>query len=170
VLLKFQELLSDGAIGILIISIILCLVRFNKITLLFKVLFAFLILNLSTELIADYYWSRKWNNLHLLHLYTLLEFILLSWFYKIVLKEIEIVQKYFWYFLFFISSLVIANSIFLQPIEGFNSNAKALVQLILISYAVIYIYSYSLKLEEVNRQTQAIRLIKFEQFVYFFIR
>lgn len=166
-LLKFQEILSDSAIGILVFSIILCLIRFRRIDFLFKILFAFLILNLLTELVADYFWRRKMNNLPLLHLYTLFEFLLISWFYKIVLKEIKWVQKYFWYFVFFVSLLVISNSIFLQPIYGFNSYAKTLVQLIFISYAVTYIYSYSLKLEKTSEETQAIRLINAAVLIYY---
>ncbi|MFT6320486.1 MAG: hypothetical protein ACJAT4_001411 [Granulosicoccus sp.] len=165
-LLKIQEILSDSAIGVLIFSIILCLIRIKRVKFLFKILLAFLILNLLTELVADYFWRRKMNNLPLLHLYTLFEFVLLSWFYKIVLRENKWIQKYFWSFIFFISVLVISNSIFLQSIYGFNSNAKTLVQLILISYAVIYIYSYSLKLEEVNENTKAIRLINAAILIY----
>ena len=166
-LLKFQEILSDAAIGILVISIILCLIRFNRLTFLFKILFAFLILNLFTEIAADYFWNRKMNNLPLLHVYTFCEFILFSWFYKIVLNENRWMQKYFWHFIFFVSILVIANSIFLQSIYGFNSYAKSLVQLILISYAVIYIYSFSLKLESINQQTHAIRRINAAVLIYY---
>jgi len=81
------------------------------------------------------------NNMPLLHLYTLVEFIFISLFYKEILaKEIKY-GKYFHYFIILLALIIIGNSISIEPLTGFNTNAKGLTQVVIISYAVIYFFN-----------------------------
>ena len=102
--------------------------------------------------------SHQGNNLPLLHLYTLGEFLLWSFFFKTVLGKDSWLNKYFVPFLMGITGLVVANSVFLQPIWGFNSHAKTLVQLIIIVYALVFAFHYA----EFNvRQSNAYKILRF---------
>ncbi len=107
----------------------------------------FLILGLITQITALIFTSQKINNLPLLHIYTLLEFIFLSLFYKNILKQEILSKKYFNILIISISIsiLIILNSIFLQNIYTFNSNAKTLTQVIYICYALTYFFNVTLE-------------------------
>ena len=81
------------------------------------------------------------TNLPLLHLYTPLEFIILSIFYKKILKNENWFQKWMPYILGIGLILIIGNSIFLQSIFTFNSYAKTISQVIIMFYAISYYFS-----------------------------
>lgn len=81
------------------------------------------------------------NNLPLLHFYSLLELIVLSIFYKKILENESWFQKAINYILVIGTILIIGNSIFVQSIYTFNSNAKTLSQIIIMGYAISYYFS-----------------------------
>jgi hypothetical protein len=81
------------------------------------------------------------NNMPLLHLYTLLEFVFISLFYKDILFKNYNFSRYFNYALGLVVVMIIYNSIFIEPLDEFNSNAKGLTQAIIISYAIIYFFN-----------------------------
>lgn len=85
-----------------------------------------------------HFYGIKVNNLYLLHFYTLVEFLLITLFYHQVFKHILIWRKNIFWFTGLMSLLIVANSIFLQPITVFNTNAKTLTQVIIVAYAVSY--------------------------------
>ena len=103
-----------------------------------------LLFSLCIEIITHIMWFQhhfygiKVNNLYLLHLYTLIEFLLITLFYHQVFQDISFWKKNVFGFIVFVSFLVVSNSIFLQPITVFNSNAKTLTQSIFIGYAIAY--------------------------------
>ena len=133
--------ISNFSLIILSFSLLICVFKFSILPQEFKIFSVFLLINITTELIIWFIgWKLKISNLPLLHLYTLLEFIILSLFYKRLLKN-EFFQKYFLSFVFSISILIILNSIFFESIYSFNSNAKSLVQLILIAYSISYLFN-----------------------------
>lgn len=102
---------------------------------------AMLILSFFIQVMARVFTVLYGNNLPLLHLYTLLEFIFISLFYYQILFKSFIFIKYFYCFLGVISSIIIYNSIAIEPITGFNSNAKGLTQIIIIGYAIFYFFN-----------------------------
>lgn len=116
-------------------------IRFRHLPVEFKTLGIFLVIDLLTELLAGWTFARNINNMPLLHIYTLLEFVSLSLFYRVVFALRTGFQRYFGPFVSVVSGLIVANSIFLEPLRGFNSNAKTLVQIILIGYAVFYFFN-----------------------------
>ena len=132
--------LADIALGLLVISFLLCLLRFKRLPVDIRIIGFFLILNLVTEIISRVLFTSGTNNLYLLHIYTLFEFLTWSLFYKYQFTTKEKVQKFYWPFVFIIAVLIILNSIFIEPITGFNSNSKTLVQLIIIGYAIYYFF------------------------------
>lgn len=106
-----------------------------------QILGYFLLFNLFIELSARLVvsiWEK--NNLPLLHLYTVGEFLLFSFFYRALLPELAFFKKYFAVFAGAVTLLIIFNSAFLQSIFVFNSYAKTLVQVILILYSIAFFF------------------------------
>jgi hypothetical protein len=122
------------------INVLFCIIHYKKLDSPFRRLFYFLILNLVIEILASLFIEFGINNLPLLHIYTLAEFILFSYFYKSIIKKPSTFHTIYWYFIIGGSAFIIFNSIFLQSIFDFNSIAKTFVQISIIAYAVIYFY------------------------------
>jgi hypothetical protein len=133
-------LVADFGRLLLVINVLLYLFSFKRHSLGIRFLGLFLMVDVLTEIMADLFSRQHINNMPLLHAYTLLEFIALSFFYKVLFKRWIFFQKWFGYWLTVVGLLLVGNSLFLEPIEGFNSNSKTLVQSIMIGYAVLYFF------------------------------
>lgn len=150
----------------LLLSIVLCLVYRKEAAIPLKRLSYFLIWNLLIELLAYImYWG--YNNLPLLHLYTLGEFLLLSYFFKSLINKPAYFQKAYKYFVMGASVLIVLNSVFLQSIYEFNNNAKTFVQLVIIAYAVLYFYNLVENQNFSAELAKSLRLINSAIIVYY---
>lgn len=133
----------------------------------------FLLFNLLIELIAklmlylNYAHDIDCNNLPLLHLYTLGEFLLISMFYYFIIKHRMTLGNFFKMFIFIISILIIINSAFFQSIYGFNSYAKTPVQFIIIIYSIIYFLLVDSKLSKRNLKQKTILWINTAILIYY---
>lgn len=78
----------------------------------------------------------KENNLPLLHLHTLGEFLLLSMFYRRLLSN----KKFITWIIFIVGAGIILNSVFLQNIWSINSNARAVAQATIIFYSLLLFF------------------------------
>lgn len=136
---------------VLVLSVVTLLINREKIVSPIKELSYYLYWNLAIEISARILMELNINNLPLLHLYTLGELIFWSFFYWKVLRLNSIQRKTFLITTGLTASLVLINSIFIQEITGFNSNAKTLVNVLLISYSVIFLYQL-LHLTNVERK------------------
>ncbi len=96
---------------------------------------------LLIQLLARFFAFKFGNNLPLLHLHTLLEFIFISLFYREILFKRNSLNSYFPYLVGGISVIVIVNSIFLEPLTDYNSNAKTLAQTLIIAYSILYFFN-----------------------------
>lgn len=133
--------------AVLAISVSLAFFYKDRLPGAFKILGLYLGWNLLIELVT-FIPARGTNNLPLLHLYTLFEFILFTLFYKKLELFKSWSSKSFWIFLVSLSSLIILNSVFLQSIFAYNSYAKTIVQVLLISYSVGYMFQLKEKGDE----------------------
>lgn len=152
---------------VLFSSCVILLYSFRRLPQAFKVFTFYLLLELIIEVSAHILAANKIRNLPLLHILTLGEFVLLSLFFRILLKEVAFFQKYFNHF--FITGIVfiIANSLFFENIFIYNSISKSGVQIAIISYAVIYFYQLT---NHVNLQDQlhkSLRLINAAIIIYY---
>jgi len=132
-----------------------------------QILFLYFILFILSDILGKELSENKINNLPLFHIYTFFEFIIWSWFYKLLLKEQPFFGAGFPIFIAIISFSLIANSLFLEPIFGFNSNAKSLVQIILVSYSIYYLFSTFGKIDFSKSTNQADLLINFGVLLYY---
>ncbi|MBI9034333.1 MAG: hypothetical protein JEZ03_07670 [Bacteroidales bacterium] len=123
---------------VLIIAAILGLLQVGKSDTATRVLVGYLILTLIVEVIAKVLILNGKQNLPLLHLYTLFEFMLFSIFYVHILNIKRTIKKYVFPFLGIVSVLIVINSLFLQSVTEFNTNAKVFVGIIICLYSIVY--------------------------------
>lgn len=103
----------------------------------------FLLFTLGIEIASRSLWLYKTNNLPVLHLYTLGEFILISFIYKKAIPDLGLfAHKNFYLAVVGISILIILNTIIYQPLNEFNSYSKSFVQFIIIAYAILFFFNY----------------------------
>lgn len=106
------------------------------------------------------------NNLPLLHIYTLGEFILLSFFYKKLFLDGK-KPYYFQLFLILFSIVIVSNSMFFQSIYGFNSYAKTMVNLMIIAAALNYFMLFIRKKVAPEISGNSIQLINVAILIYY---
>lgn len=95
-----------------------------------KTFLLYIVFKAVFEIIA-FVTSKYGNNLIGLHIYVLLQFIILAIFFKRCFEDFKKVYGIIT-ILTIGANLIILNSIFLQPLDTYNSNSKVLVDLFLI--------------------------------------
>lgn len=133
-ILQYVVLISPG---ILLISIVLSLIHWKRLPIAFQKLLAYLIWNLMVETIV-YFLPDGTNNLPLLHLHTLIEFILFTWLYEALGLFGDWRRQLFYGYVIGIPILILSNSLFVQSIYSYNTFSRTFVLCILIAYAVGY--------------------------------
>lgn len=101
-------------------------------------LFVYLLMCLIVGVYSFYLSLNGLNNLKFLHFFTLSEFVLISLWYNSFMKNLmflNLIQKS----LIGVSTIIIIlNTIYIQPINTFNTYAKALSSLLLILNPILY--------------------------------
>ena len=164
---EFAISVSDFGFGVLVVNTFIFLVKYKNIPDNIKLFGLYLMLNFITEIFSKLLFRLHIENLFLLHIYTLLEFITWSLFFRQLFLNKKWVQKIFFWFMGCVSILIIANTLFLEPINGFNSNAKTLVQLILIGYAIFYFFNAFGKIDLRQNLARATSIINFAVIIYY---
>ncbi len=159
---------ANIALLCLCINVALCILYRKKLNTPFQRLCYYLIWNLSIEISVLIAGKLEYsNNLPLLHLYTLGEFLLFSYFFKSLLNKPIFFKKYFWHFMSIGSLFIVCNSIWLQSIYIFNSYAKTFVQLTIIGYAILYFYNLIENQAFTPTISKSLRLINSAILVYY---
>lgn len=151
----------------LLLSIMLWLWRFKSLPNEVKRLGPFLILTLIINVSAIYLSRNRIPNLFLLHIYTLLEFLAWAFFYWYLFRKKQSLQKNFPWFVIIVSILIIANTIVFESLNGFNSNSKSLVQLLLIGSAIFYFFNAFGKIDLNQPLPRSLTLINFAVVFYY---
>jgi hypothetical protein len=115
----------------LFISVIYAAAIYKKLGSELKLFSLFLFFSGGIELISGILWFNSMNNLPLLHLYVAGGFVFLSLFYKKVLEgfiDPRIINGIMAAFLTF----TLVNSVFIQPIFTFNSNALTVESILIM--------------------------------------
>ncbi|GJM36380.1 MAG: hypothetical protein DHS20C18_53810 [Saprospiraceae bacterium] len=148
-------------------TIILFISRYESFSKSFYIFTGFLAFSFIITSVSLFLWHNGENNLPLLHLYTLGEFLLLSWFYKEIIGLRNFSHLRFYIFIGLITVLLILNSIFVQPISQFNTYAKTLVQIVLIAYSIFYFYYLTNREDTESSEQKSLRLINSAMIVYY---
>ncbi len=127
----------------------------------------YLILSVLTQAVSFIFWMSKINNLPILHIYTILEFIILSWFYYILLK------KDISYFIFISVALLftvfsLIGSVYIENFFTFNTISRSLASLVFIFLSVLRLLK-SLTVEDMapNKNNKGVDYITAGFLVYF---
>ncbi len=150
-----------------LISIILFVSRFERFSKSLYIFIGFVTFSFIVTSISLFMWHQGANNLPLLHLYTLGEFLLLSWFYREIIGRREFPVHIFRWFVILVTILIILNSIILQPLSQFNTYAKTMVQVVLIAYSILYFYYLTNHTDNEVVEQKALRLINSALIVYY---
>lgn len=147
-------------------NLLLLTLKFRRLPLLFRLLAIVLANELLTEYVALWLFERKINNMPLLHLYTLASFWLFSLFYRELFRSKRAFRRYFWHYMAALTLVLVANSLWLEPIHGFNSHAKTLVQVLFIAYVVYYLFDAFGKTDFLQPADLAISLVNIAVLIY----
>ena len=161
------KLIGNFAIAFLLVNVILLAYSFHQHKVAYRRLLYFLAFSLLIEISARLMAYSGLNNLPLLHLYTLGEFLLLSWLYKSLIIQPTLFQKYFWHFIFSISAFIVINSLFFQSLYTFNSLSKSIVQVLIITYAVLFFYNLTENQRLSLSTEKSLRLINSAILIYY---
>jgi len=102
-----------------------------------RIIFYYLFLDGLVNILAIYLFSLRVNNLPVLHVFTIIEFLFISGFYLQVIHEGKI-KRVIIAMMFIFPLLCIANFIFFQDINRFNTNTRPLEALMVMIYSLIY--------------------------------
>lgn len=141
--------------------------RWSYINLPIKVLGIFIILSFFIQTLAISLAIYGINNFFLVHILALGELILLSMFYHFLLDKRLKIKNLIPYFTLIFSLLIILNSIFREPITGWNSTAKTFTQSVIIIYAVTYFYDLSTREILVNTKIKSLHFINSAILLYY---
>lgn len=152
---------------LLVINLALCLIRRRQLPSYFRWFTLFLATGLLIQILAKVIWYMILNNLPLLHVYTLLEFVLLSLFYRALLQELKF--RYWTHLIVIGAMLIMLNSIFLQPLTSFNSIAKTFTQLMYIGYALTYFFGPFKREHALTNQINSAILVYYSGSLFIFM-
>ncbi|MEZ4771538.1 MAG: hypothetical protein R3D00_00065 [Bacteroidia bacterium] len=145
----------------LISSVILWGFYYRRIPRAIQLLGYYLASNLLIQVVAGYLWEKSLNNLPLLHLNTLLEFIFFSLFFREVYIDMRFFKKYFNIILEGMTLFLVYNAIFWEPLSDLNSNASSLTHGFLIGYVILYFFDAFGRVDFSKKEEQAISFICF---------
>ena len=158
--------LSEAARYCAGLSLLLLILKIRRLPWLFQILGLILANDLLTEIVAHWLFDRKIINMPLLHLYTLVSFWLFSIFYRELFRGKPAVRRYFWPYLATVTLILLANTLWLEPIMGFNSNAKTLIQCLFIAYVVYYLFDAFGKVDFLQPDDLSVSLVNMAILIY----
>lgn len=159
--------ISTAPVVCLLLSCCLGLRYWKRLPRPLQTLVIYLIFNFLIEIGARLAGFIYKQNLPLLHLYTVGECLLFSWFYRQILDNNSIFKRYFNWILGAVMVLVILNTLLLQGIFEFNSYAKTLVQVLIILYALDYAFRFSEQEGPDPVLSKSLRLINAATLIYY---
>ncbi|MEZ4963620.1 MAG: hypothetical protein R2791_00135 [Saprospiraceae bacterium] len=166
-LFKIFNYVSTISQAVLLLNALILFWKFKGIPEKVRSIWPYILIAFLTEIISKALALLEYPNLFLLHIYTLLEFLTWSFFYRRVFQDNKRFQTIFPWAVAVIAVLLIGNSIFLEPLNTFNSNAKTLVQVALISYGVYYLFEAFGKTDLTKPTQRAVILINFAVILYY---
>jgi hypothetical protein len=105
----------------------------------FKALTLYMLASVLFEIPSNYYFYHKMNNLFIIHYYTVVEFVFLTYIYsihihKVISKKILLVMAS----VFVLGSVL--NSVFVQSFNEFNSYARCIEIILVLIFSFAYVY------------------------------
>jgi len=108
----------------------------------FKIILFYLVFSGITNVAERLLGMRHINNLPLLHVYTIIEFLFIMRFFQLALNHPATVRLAGWLMVIF-PIFGIINFVFIQDIHRFNSYPRPVAALIIIAFCLFYFLKYS---------------------------
>ncbi|WP_158800346.1 hypothetical protein [Pedobacter sp. L105] len=134
--MDFQSLIFNSAPFAMVPASVLAIISLRSGNITIRILSIHILISSIVEVASAITWSMKINNIFILHLYTIEEFALISWFYATVILG-KGWKLFFLLSVLLFTVLTLLNSAFLQPLTVNNTYARALESLICLVYAMI---------------------------------
>ena len=130
-----QKIIIEYATWIVFIPLLLAILYYKRFPDVLKNVSYYMIAAALTELLSYIMWKQRKNNLPLLHIYTIIEYLLLLKFYYSILKDF--LPKTAFIILAVAPPLFfIFDSLFIENIYNFNPYARSVESLIIIFLAM----------------------------------
>jgi hypothetical protein len=152
---------------ILVVNVVLVLLFYKRLPSKIRSLSFFLLGSLATDFASRWFFYQGANNLFLLHIYTLWELLAWSWFFYLVFELTHRERRLYFGGIGLAGVLLLLNSLFLEPLTGFNSNAKTLVQVLLVSFAIRYFFLAFGKIDLTKPVARSVTFINFAVLLYY---
>jgi hypothetical protein len=123
----------------ILIPLIVALYRYHQLPAPAKSIFHYLVFSGVINCIAIIMARNGINNLPLLHLYTMAEFVLLTIFYRQVFSR-RIERLFYPYLAAIFAVFCIVNAVFFQPVFSYNTYPRTIESLLLIIMALLFFY------------------------------
>ena len=134
--MKYIPLFNLAILGLLAFLSILTLPKFKRNELPWKIISIYIVGSFIAQGVAHGYWEMKWNNLKILHIYSLFQFVAFSAFYRsITVRKTK--RLLIMLFSSAISLFLVLNSIWFESLQDFNSLG------VFISYGTIIVFAVS---------------------------
>jgi len=151
---------------VILVPLLIAAVNFKNYTTDLKIIFYYLALATVTQAVSFAFWKQSINNFPILHLYTIVEYLLLLWFYAVILK------KFIPNYIFIVLSIaftifLVLNSVFIENIYEFNTYGRSLEALIFIFLSISWFVKIVAEDEETRLMGKAINYINSGFLVYF---
>lgn len=130
-----QKILIEYATWIVFIPLLFSIIYYKRFPVALKNVTYYMIAAASTELLSYIMWKQKRNNLPLLHIYTIIEYLLLLKFYYSILKDF-LPKAAFLILAVVPPCFFILDSLFIESIYNFNPYARSVESLIIIFLAM----------------------------------
>lgn len=131
-----------------------------------RVIAFFCAVALLVNVVSTFLANHRINNLFLIHLDTIAEFLILLKFYSLVLKGALSVRFFVWTgACFAITALAIAFTI--QPFDTFNDYARTLESIVIIALALLFFYRILVEMKIVRLEQSPVFWVNAGLLLYF---
>jgi hypothetical protein len=134
---QIRDIFFEYAPWAVFIPWLLALIKLQGYTPALKTIFYYLTVAVCTNLLSFIFWKLRKNNLPILHVYTVLEYLILLRFYCLILKGF-IPNQVFYVLAFIFPVFSIADSLFIENIRSFNTYSRSVEALIFIFLSVCW--------------------------------
>jgi len=138
---RIADLCLFFATWVITIPVLIGSLRYRQLSKECRIIYFFTIIAWVTEISSYITRSMSINNMPLLHIYTVVEFTMISWFYHVLFKKMFSFSPLIFIAVLFACGSVI-NSVFIQRILSFNSYTRGIEAMLIIVYAVVFLYGF----------------------------
>ena len=142
------------------------IIRYQKLSVITKHIFLLAFISSTVQIVNTILWLNKMRNMHILNLYSIIEFLIILHIYRIELKGFI---KSYW-----IDSLAIAfvvftiyNMFYIQGVYNINSNSKILESVLLAMLSIMYFYKVTKELVILDLKAEPMFWINAAVLIYF---